>query len=311
MALVRSFRKFALLTTFLVYLVIFAGGLVRVSGAGLGCPDWPKCFGRWIPPTSVEQLPPDMHPAQFNITLAWIEYINRLVGVIVGIMIATVAIWALVKFRNNKRILLASIGAAILVAFQGWHGGVVVESLLKQSLVSIHYLLALLVAGMMIFVSVQSHYLEADEIQIPVAPKDIRWWAWLLLLLGFVQIFLGTQVRSTVENLASDFPLLSGSERLAKVGLLNHVHLALGLTVAAFSWVFSFWVRRNRQAITPLIKKGAVIAVILALVQLLLGFGFILLGLSPLVELFHLCVASLIIGTLFMILSATFGQKEK
>jgi len=82
------------------YLLIFTGGLVRVSGSGLGCPDWPKCFGRWIPPTSVSQLPPDWDPAQFNFTLAWIEYLNRLFGVFTGLIILVAAILAVKHFAK-------------------------------------------------------------------------------------------------------------------------------------------------------------------------------------------------------------------
>ena len=74
----RYFFRFSLTTLFMTYLLIFIGGLVRVAGAGMGCPDWPKCFGRWIPPISVEQLPTHIDPAQFNFVLAWIEYCNRL-----------------------------------------------------------------------------------------------------------------------------------------------------------------------------------------------------------------------------------------
>ncbi len=74
----KRFRHLALFATFATYFAIFMGGLVRVSGAGLGCPDWPKCFGRWFPPTSLSQLPPEIDPSLFNLTLAWIEYINRL-----------------------------------------------------------------------------------------------------------------------------------------------------------------------------------------------------------------------------------------
>jgi len=99
----KNFRRFAFAATVATFFVIFAGGLVRVTGAGLGCPDWPTCFGRWFPPTDISQLPPDIDPTQFNFALAWIEYINRLAGVVLGVLIAVTAIWALIKFRTFCR----------------------------------------------------------------------------------------------------------------------------------------------------------------------------------------------------------------
>ena len=83
----KLFSKFAFLSTVATYIVIFAGGLVRVSGAGLGCPDWPKCFGGWVPPLTASQLPPGFDSQTFNFTLAWIEYVNRLMGVLLGMLI--------------------------------------------------------------------------------------------------------------------------------------------------------------------------------------------------------------------------------
>ena len=68
------FVRLALWTTGLTYALILVGGLVRASGAGLGCPDWPRCFGSWIPPASVEALPPEFDPIQFNPTLMWTEH---------------------------------------------------------------------------------------------------------------------------------------------------------------------------------------------------------------------------------------------
>ena len=76
-----SFQKLALWTTAVTYFLILVGGLVRASGAGLGCPDWPRCFGSWIPPASAAELPPQFDASQFNRTLMWTEYLNRLLGV--------------------------------------------------------------------------------------------------------------------------------------------------------------------------------------------------------------------------------------
>ena len=69
------------------YSLILIGGFVRVSGAGMGCPDWPKCFDRWYPPLSISQIPSHIDPSLFNITLAWTEYFNRLFGMLTGIII--------------------------------------------------------------------------------------------------------------------------------------------------------------------------------------------------------------------------------
>jgi cytochrome c oxidase assembly protein subunit 15 len=78
----QLFFQSAVVSTILSYLLIFVGGLVRVSGSGMGCPDWPRCFGRWIPPTNVEQIPSYIDPTAFNIVLAWIEYGNTILNAV-------------------------------------------------------------------------------------------------------------------------------------------------------------------------------------------------------------------------------------
>jgi heme a synthase len=121
----KRFRNIGVITVVAVYFLILVGGIVRSTGSGMGCPDWPKCFGSWVPPTDVSQLPDDYleiykeqrveknrklagyldkmgfekvsqeifaHPNQyteteFNVTKTWIEYLNRLVGVVIGILI--------------------------------------------------------------------------------------------------------------------------------------------------------------------------------------------------------------------------------
>ena len=91
---VKALRIMVLATLISCYLLILAGSIVRASGSGLGCPDWPTCFGRIIPPTSVEELPQNYQELfaiggqsleKFNALKTWTEYLNRLLGVIVGI----------------------------------------------------------------------------------------------------------------------------------------------------------------------------------------------------------------------------------
>ena len=97
---------------------------MRVAGAGMGCPDWPKCFGRWIPPTSLEQLPDHIDPAKFNIVLAWIEYGNRLFGALVGLSIA-ITLYLGIKYCSHlPRIKWPLIAAFSLTLFEGWLGSV-------------------------------------------------------------------------------------------------------------------------------------------------------------------------------------------
>ena len=178
----QSYRRMALWTTAATYFLIFVGGLVRVAGAGMGCPDWPKCFGRWIPPLSLEQLPPEIDPSTFNITLAWIEYGNRLAGVTVGFLIVATAILALIHFRRTPGVLYPSLAAGILVAIQGWQGSQVVASDLQPFIVTIHMVLALLIVSLLLYATLRS-YAPSDpkETQAKAAPPLVLKLAGLLL----------------------------------------------------------------------------------------------------------------------------------
>ena len=156
----NNFRQFSLLSTGMTYLLIFIGGLVRVSGAGMGCPDWPKCFGRWIPPTSLDQLPSHIDPSQFNIVLAWIEYCNRLFGAIVGFIILITTYLAIKYYRHHSRIVWPVVLAFTLTLVEGWLGSVLVDTVLDPITITLHLLLALIIVMLLLFAAQEAYYLD-------------------------------------------------------------------------------------------------------------------------------------------------------
>ena len=155
----QLFFQSAVVSTVLSYLLIFVGGLVRVSGSGMGCPDWPKCFGRWIPPTNIDQIPSYIDATSFNIVLAWIEYGNRSLGVLVGFSIIVLNIIAIYYFRKETKLLVSAILSLILVGGNGGLGAIVVSSILNPFLVSLHMILALMLVSVLSYACIESYKL--------------------------------------------------------------------------------------------------------------------------------------------------------
>src|ERR1700712_1896988 len=158
------FQKINLLSIILLFVLILAGGVVRSTGSGMGCPDWPKCFGGYIPPTNVTQLPADykqkyvagrlaknqrfaktldvfgysdlarrirddrsiLVPEDFNAGKTWTEYVNRLIGVISGLFLLMTAVYSFTYVKSNMLIPILSVLNLILVGVQGWLGSIVV-----------------------------------------------------------------------------------------------------------------------------------------------------------------------------------------
>jgi len=297
----KAFGRFAIFTTLATYFLIFVGGLVRVSGAGLGCPDWPKCFGRWIPPITINQLPPDIDPATFNLTLAWIEYTNRLIGMTVGFLILTVAIWAIIKFRNNLKILIPAVFAALLTAFQGWQGSQMVATGLEPVIVSAHMVIALIIVGLMIYVSMQAYYQSKPTIEIESSyPKSAKPLVRLLLVGAMAQVILGTQFRQAIESIASRFPLFSPTEIIAQItGIKNgHMIFGTGIILLALVTAFSLLSPKNKQS--PLIWQSGWTLAGLAVLQIIIGCVLLYIGFPAVMQVLHMWVASLMYGVILI-----------
>jgi cytochrome c oxidase assembly protein subunit 15 len=291
---IYKFRKLALVTTLTTYFLIFVGGLVRVSGAGLGCPDWPKCFGSWIPPLSRAQLPAGFNPDTFNFTLAWIEYVNRLVGVVVGLLILSLAIMAILNFRNHKKILFPSVLAAVLVAIQGWYGSVVVATKLLPVTVSVHLVLALAIISLLIYVTQSISYIDKKDIpkKFPLKSGMILLW-----IIALAQIIIGTQLRAAVENLLARYPLLLDYEILSRIGSINYIHSIMGILLTAATILVSFKIFTMDSKDLKLLSG---LSLLLILAQIIIGSSMEIFGLPPVLQVFHLWIASIFIGIILI-----------
>ena len=135
---------------------------MRASGAGLGCPDWPRCFGSWIPPASAADLPAGFDPRSSIPTLMWTEYLNRLLGVTVGFSIFATLVSALAASSPTPRILWPTLAAFLLVGFQGWLGGVVVQHELAAWIVTVHLLVALVIVSLLLYATVYAFFGDSD-----------------------------------------------------------------------------------------------------------------------------------------------------
>lgn len=297
---VSRFQRLAVVTTAATFFLIAVGGFVRAAGAGLGCPDWPRCFGRWIPPTDASQLPADIDPAAFNFTLAWIEYVNRLVGVTVGFLILAVGIVAWQVRQRWPGLLKPAVGTVLLVAFQGWFGGQVVAYELDPRFVTVHLLVALAIAGLLLHLSVAGY--DVDERL--ERPTEAHRAAWLLaaatLVVSLGQTVLGALVRGGLELLFDAEPTRARDTALQALGPVDELHkatavLLLLLCGALYASAHLTLVDR------PALRRWAQLPVWLAVAQAGIGVGLASRGLPPALQLGHLAIGSLLVGSLILV----------
>ncbi|MBD3224787.1 MAG: hypothetical protein GF313_08665 [Caldithrix sp.] len=306
---VRRFFKISLVATITTYFLIFVGGLVRVSGAGLGCPDWPKCFGRWIPPTHINQVPDHIDASMFNFTLAWIEYINRLIGVIVGLLILITAVYALKNMRAYRKITVISITALILVALQGWQGSRVVASALEPITVTVHMLLAFLIVSLLLYASLKSYFLLYPQKHIK-QPASAKIMIFVLYVVTIVQVVIGTQLRSQIETINAALPLLEASEWLSRLGPVNQVHIILGILMLILSLIMFQKVYDGRVENQALLNGSLWTFNGLIILQLFVGSVLFVMGLPALMQVIHLWLASFMVGAILIIFT-TVSTSEK
>jgi cytochrome c oxidase assembly protein subunit 15 len=339
-----SFQRLAIGTTAITYFLILVGGLVRASGAGLGCPDWPRCFGSWIPPASAADLPPQFDASQFNPMLMWTEYLNRLLGVVVGLLILATVVSAWRHHRRDPRILCSTIAALLLTGFQGWLGGRVVAHELAAWIVTTHLIVALVIVSLLLYATVSAfedkpkglspHPFEPGRGDKPSAfarsaSADRRslggGWSGLsnppargarlpetramvaLIVVTLIQVALGTQVRGRIDSAIEASVPRAGA--LATVGILDGLHRNSALMVFAGAFVVAFFIWSKQRGQSALHFWSAAI-VGLAFAQIALGLVMAYVALDPMAQVGHLTVASLLLGAETVLLLLLWNKRR-
>lgn len=231
------FRKSVKISVIIVYLVILAGAIVRMTGSGMGCPDWPKCFGYYIPPTEATDLSweagmeyfkgqvisykeqllvandhfksndefkeanwktYDEHSfVEINVTKTWVEYINRLLGALAGLSLLVMTVLSFFQWKSDKRLTIFSLISLVLIGFQAWLGATVVYSVLAPVRITLHMLVAFIILGVLLYL----YKLASQDRKVSgVTTKKFHTFIIAALGLTLLQVILGTQVRQFVDD---------------------------------------------------------------------------------------------------------------
>lgn len=278
-------RKLATISLVFIFLVILAGSVVRATGSGMGCPDWPQCFGYNIPPTDVETLTWregktfekgqmilledkfwvaktdlitggsfdeqnwslfDRHDYTiFNPLHTWIEFINRLIGALSGLPILLLTIVSVVGIRKNFWNAIISVFVLFLLGFEAWLGKLVVDGNLVPNSITIHMM------GSVAIVILLLGLVARNTQESKSLPKPVLAALFSLLVIMVVQIFLGTQTRELVDAFSNHGTLEDRMSIIPGIeSSMPEVHRSFAWLVLIITSVL-FYVKRAKQVEIP------------------------------------------------------------
>ena len=277
-------KKLATISLVFIFLVILAGSVVRATGSGMGCPDWPQCFGYNIPPSDIETLTwrpgksfeegqmilldnkfwvadGDIITAEvfeqsnwsvfdrheytiFNPVHTWIEFINRLIGALSGLPILLMTVIAFIQIRKSTWNAILSFGVLFLLGFEAWLGKLVVDGNLVPNQITIHMMGS--VAIVLLLLALRARNDEGSQ----ELPKSILRVLVALLVAVVVQIFLGTQTRELVDA-AVDHGVTDRLEIIPSIGeAMPRIHRSFAWIVIILTSVL-FYLRRVQAVVIP------------------------------------------------------------
>jgi heme a synthase len=316
----RFFKRLVLSTVVTVYLLIVAGGIVRSTGAGMGCPDWPKCFGSWIPPTEVSQLPLDYKEkygaklkgqVEFNVVKTWTEYLNRLLGAFTGVLIFATLLASIRYLRSGKaRLFYASLAAFVLVGFQGWLGSKVVSTELHPVMVTLHMVLAIVIVFVLLYILAASYAQQLSVSQTESTPI-LRRLVILLICLSIIQVIMGTQVREAMDVVIARLGYAGRSKWIDELGLSFYVHRSFSVLVLIAN-LYTYYQVRKSYIRSTILHRLAIWVLALIIAEILTGVIMAYFSVPALAQPLHLTIAILLLGVQYVMwLSITTRENMK
>ena len=256
---IKRLRNLLIATTIMTFLLITMGGIVRVTGSGLGCPDWPRCFGQWIPPLRTDAI---------------IEYMHRLAATLTSPLILASAVIGWRNFRHHKLIYRPLIAAVLLLGVQGLLGGVVVLLEVPPNLVALHFGIALLILALVIFPATITHGLYKQTLIVPRLEykNDFSKLSLYTLFAIFVILVSGAVVASSNSTEAcSGWPLCNGV--FIPTNLLGWIHMShraiVSMSAAVMIYLYSKTIKENAARIE--VKYAALATILLFFIQAFIG----------------------------------------
>ena len=298
------FQRICLLTIAACYLVILMGGIVRASGAGMGCPDWPKCFGRLIPPTSESELPPDYHQiyaqrgyadTQFNPMKTWTEYVNRLTGATTGILVILTLIRSRHFRQTDRPVFMASATTLFVIGFQGWLGSAVVASNLKPYMITAHMIMAFVLVFLLIYALARSQRLDLEPLPTILLPPSFNTVLTVAIAMTAIQITMGTQIRQSIDPLIAQ-ELGNRDSWRESFPIIFYVHRSFS-SVILLTNLWLAWKLIKGIAGNHLVKRLGKVLAGLIIIAIVTGISLDRLGFPAFVQPLHLLLANLIFGT--------------
>jgi len=236
--------------------------------------------------------------ADFNATKTWVEYVNRLVGVMIGLLIVGAFILSWPLRTTRPELFLGALGLLALVIFQGWFGSIVVSTNLTSWTITVHMLLAVVMVILLVWLMVRSSVYQ------PMVPASLRPWLVVGILAFVIQTLLGTEVRAALDRLATLAADRGEWIRLAGADFLIH---------RSFSWVIIliqvgiyFKLRKTNAE-----KASYLVSILLILCSVLTGSAMVYFGVPAAMQPVHLLVAVISIGWMFQVYLQASGTETK